>query len=88
MTNAVSVGETKRPVPAAWSDGGYVWKTMAAAALGIGLFCGGYTGALWLGFKDWNLMSNFMATPLFVLPLIVALFRARRPCFPSRAAAR
>ena len=60
------------------SDAGYVWKTMAAAALGIALFCGGYAGASLLGFKDLNLMSNFMATPLYALPLIVALFRFGR----------
>jgi hypothetical protein len=60
------------------ADPRYVAKTMLAAGLGIALFCGGFWIAGAVPIKDWNPMSNFLATPLFALPLIVALFRSGR----------
>ncbi len=65
-------------MPAAWGDPRYLIQTMLAAGLGIALFCGGFLLAGVVPFKNWNLMSNFLATSLFAVPLIVALFRLGR----------
>ncbi len=56
----------------------FVVNAMLAAGLGIALFCGGFFIAGIVPIKDWNLMSNFLATPLYALPLVVALFRSGR----------
>jgi hypothetical protein len=51
---------------------------MLAAGVGIALFCVGFLVAGAAGIRDWNLLNNFLATPLFALPLVVALFRSGR----------
>lgn len=56
----------------------YLVTTMLAAGLGIALFCGGFLIAGALPLKDWNIMSNFLATPLYAIPLVVALYRLGR----------
>lgn len=78
MQDAAPEGKVRRPVPTAWGDPRYVVNTMLAAGLGIALFCGGFLIAGAAEFREWNLLGNFLATPLFALPLIVALFRSGR----------
>ncbi|NOT41094.1 MAG: hypothetical protein HOP13_11430, partial [Alphaproteobacteria bacterium] len=65
MQDAVPEGKVRRPVPASWGDPRYVVKTMLAAGVGIALFCGGFLIAGAAGIRDWNLLNNFLATPLF-----------------------
>lgn len=78
MQDAAPEGKGRRPVPAAWDDPRYVVNTMLAAGIGIALFCGGFVVAGAAGIGEWSVLSNYLATPLFALPLIVALFRSGR----------
>lgn len=69
MSDAITAGNDNRR---------YIATAMLAAGLGIALFSVGFLIAGAVPIKDWNLMGNFLATPLFALPLIVALFRTGR----------
>jgi hypothetical protein len=78
MTDAAPEGKVRRPVPAAWGDPSYIVNTMLAAGVGIALFCVGYWIVSMAAPRDWNLLLNCYATPVFALPLVVSLFRSGR----------
>lgn len=78
MQDSAPEGKVRRPVPEAWGDPRYVVNTMLAAGFGIALFCGALLIPRAAGIQEVSMLLNFLATPLFAVPLIVALFRSGR----------
>lgn len=70
MSDTLPNGKVRRPVPAAWDAPGYFTKAMLGVGLGVALYAGALV-CVWL--LAWQ-ASPPLLTPLFAVPLAVALF--------------
>lgn len=75
MIDTVLAGELRGPLPAPSGDSRYFLYAMLGAGVGVALYSGALVGVWMLSIEKWN---PVWSTPLFALPLAVALWRTGR----------
>jgi hypothetical protein len=75
MSDTVLPGKLRRPVTEAWGDPRYFLYAMLGAGLGVALYSGALVCVWLLESRQWN---PYLATPLFAVPLAVALWHMGR----------